>query len=94
MCVHLHLCLTLPFVSVCLVPCLGLGVFVCVCVCVCVCVYVCMFMCVRVCVSLCRFLDSVRSKVGYVFLTNDDLPNPWDTLPPYFSNLVTKLALC
>lgn len=23
-----------------------------------------------------------KRNAGYVYVTNDDLPNPWDTLPP------------
>ncbi len=31
-------------------------------------------------------------NTGWVYLTNDVLPNPWDTLPPYFETLVEHLA--
>jgi hypothetical protein len=31
---------------------------------------------------------SKQRNAGWVYVTNDDLPNPWDTLPsdPYWSN--------
>lgn len=29
---------------------------------------------------------------GWVFVTDDDLPNPWDTLPPYFESMAAYLA--
>ncbi len=35
--------------------------------------------------------QQARSAVGYIYVTNDDLPNPWDTLPSYFSNLLAAL---
>lgn len=35
---------------------------------------------------------SVEKNVGAVFLTNDALPNPWDTLPPYWDELVDQVA--
>lgn len=37
------------------------------------------------------YVASVRPDVEYVYLTNDDLPNPWDTLPPYFEDLLAAL---
>ena len=37
------------------------------------------------------FVASARAKVGFIYLTDDDLPNPWDTLPAYFSNLLGEL---
>jgi len=37
------------------------------------------------------WLQQARSAVGYIYVTNDDLPNPWDTLPSYFSNLLAAL---
>jgi hypothetical protein len=33
----------------------------------------------------------VRSHVGFMYVTNDDLPNPWDSLPPYFDALLGAL---
>ena len=38
-----------------------------------------------------NFIASARQTIGYIYLTNDDLPNPWDTLPSYFSTLLTDL---
>jgi hypothetical protein len=29
--------------------------------------------------------SSQNNNVGYVYVTDDGLPNPWDTLPSYFS---------
>ena len=37
------------------------------------------------------YVASVRADVEYVYLTDDDLPNPWDTLPTYFDALLTAL---
>lgn len=37
------------------------------------------------------YLASIRPDVAYVYLTDDDLPNPWDTLPSYFDALLTGL---
>ena len=37
------------------------------------------------------WMQQARSAVGYIYVTNDDLPNPWDTLPSYFSNLLAAL---
>jgi hypothetical protein len=28
---------------------------------------------------------------GWVYVTDDDLPNPWDSLPPWWSNLVERV---
>lgn len=40
-------------------------------------------------IMLPRLLDkAVASNVGLVYITNDRLPNPWDTLPSYWSALV------
>jgi hypothetical protein len=39
------------------------------------------------------FVAKARATVGYIYVTNDTLPNPWDTVPPYFSDLVAQLAL-
>jgi len=38
-----------------------------------------------------NFIASARQTIGYIYLTNDNLPNPWDTLPSYFSTLLTDL---
>src|SRR5438093_798989 len=37
------------------------------------------------------FLTSESSYVGYTYITNDNLPNPWDSVPPYFATLVADL---
>lgn len=37
------------------------------------------------------FVAGARAKVGFIYLTDDGLPNPWDKLPPYFSNLLGAL---
>jgi hypothetical protein len=37
------------------------------------------------------FVAQARQYVGYIYLQNDDLPNPWDTLPPYFGDLLAAL---
>jgi hypothetical protein len=37
------------------------------------------------------FVQEARKYVGYIYLQNDDLPNPWDTLPAYFGDLLAAL---
>ncbi len=37
------------------------------------------------------FVTGARADVGFIYLTSAMLPNPWDTLPPYFSGLLTAL---
>lgn len=37
------------------------------------------------------FVQEAAQHVGYVYLTNDDLSNPWDSLPPYFGDLLAAL---
>jgi hypothetical protein len=37
------------------------------------------------------WMQLARSCVGYIYVTNDDLPNPWDTLPSYFPSLLAAL---
>jgi hypothetical protein len=37
------------------------------------------------------FVASARKLVGFVYIQNDDLPNPWDTLPPFFGDLLAAL---
>ncbi len=37
------------------------------------------------------FLSSASNYVGYIDLTNDNLPNPYDSLPSYFGTLVADL---
>ena len=39
-----------------------------------------------------NFVASARAAVGYIFIQNDTVPNPWDTLPPYFKTLLSLLA--
>ena len=38
------------------------------------------------------FVAMAKSRVGYIFVQNDTMPNPWDTLPPYFDALLAALA--
>jgi hypothetical protein len=37
------------------------------------------------------FVAEARKLVGFVYIQNDDLPNPWDTLPPFFGDLLAAL---
>jgi hypothetical protein len=37
------------------------------------------------------FVKQARQYVEYIYLTNDDLPNPWDSLTSYFSDLLAAL---
>jgi hypothetical protein len=37
------------------------------------------------------FVASARQYVGYIYLQSDNLPNPWDSLPSYFSSLLAAL---
>ena len=37
------------------------------------------------------FVQSAKQYVGYIYLQNDTLPNPWDSVPPYLSDLVASL---
>jgi hypothetical protein len=37
------------------------------------------------------FVAGARANVGFIYLTDDTVPNPWDTLPSYFSNLLAEL---
>ncbi len=47
----------------------------------------------------CPSEDDMRSGVdravdrnfGWIYITNDDLPNPWDSLPAWWSNLVARV---
>ena len=36
-------------------------------------------------------MREARKYVGYIYLQNDDLPNPWDSLPSYFDDLLDAL---
>jgi hypothetical protein len=37
------------------------------------------------------FVRNARKSVQYIYLQNDNLPNPWDSLPGYFSDLLAAL---
>jgi hypothetical protein len=37
------------------------------------------------------FVQQAKAYVGYIYVTSDDLPNPWDTLTPYFADLLADL---
>jgi len=37
------------------------------------------------------YVINATKYVGYMYITNRNLPNPWDSLPSYFNDLVTKL---
>jgi hypothetical protein len=37
------------------------------------------------------YVRMARTHVGYVYINDDDLPNPWDSLPPYFTDLLAAL---
>ena len=37
------------------------------------------------------FVQSAKQYVGYIYLQSDNLPNPWDSVPPYLSELVGAL---
>jgi Spherulation-specific family 4 len=39
------------------------------------------------------FIARAKASVGYLYITGDSLPNPWDSVPPYFSELVAQLAI-
>ena len=34
----------------------------------------------------------MQRNVGWIYVTDDDLPNPWDTLPAYWTNLTALVA--
>ena len=38
------------------------------------------------------FVAGAAQRVGYMYITDDDLPNPYDSLPDYLSDLVSMLA--
>jgi hypothetical protein len=43
-------------------------------------------------VSMSRtFVTSARQHVCYIYMQDDTLPNPWDTLPSYFNDLLAAL---
>ena len=35
--------------------------------------------------------DAAKKGIGYLFITDDALPNPWDTLPPYWDEEVAAI---
>ena len=37
------------------------------------------------------YVKAAKALVGYIYITNDDLPNPWDSLPANFSDLLADL---
>lgn len=37
------------------------------------------------------FVQSAKQYVGYIYMQNDTLPNPWDSVPPYLSDLLGAL---
>jgi len=37
------------------------------------------------------YVKAAKAMVGYIYVTNDDLPNPWDSLPSYFADLLGDL---
>ena len=37
------------------------------------------------------FVQSAKQYVGYIYMQSDNLPNPWDSVPPYLSDLVGAL---
>lgn len=40
-----------------------------------------------------EYIDlAVERNIGYVYLTDDIMPNPWDTLPSFFDSLLTAMA--
>jgi hypothetical protein len=38
------------------------------------------------------YVNTAKQSVGWIYLTNDTLPNPWDSLSSYFSSLLDVLA--
>jgi hypothetical protein len=38
------------------------------------------------------FIQAAKPYVSYIYLTSDVLPNPWDSLPSYFGDLMAALA--
>ncbi|OIO14958.1 hypothetical protein AUJ73_01465 [Candidatus Gottesmanbacteria bacterium CG1_02_37_22] len=40
------------------------------------------------------YIDSALNRnIGYVYITNDSLPNPWDSLPPYWQNEIEYIKI-
>jgi hypothetical protein len=40
-----------------------------------------------------NFVNQAKSFVQYIYITNGNLPNPFDSLPPYFNDLIAALDL-
>lgn len=38
------------------------------------------------------FIKDISDSVGYVYMTNDVMPNPWDSLPVYFRGFVAQVG--
>lgn len=38
------------------------------------------------------FVQNAAAQFNWMYITNDNLPNPWDTLPPYFNTLVATIS--
>ncbi len=38
-----------------------------------------------------QWVEDASELVGWIYVTNDVLPNPWDSLPPYFDELASQL---
>jgi hypothetical protein len=39
-----------------------------------------------------NYVATTKQSIGFIYMTNDDLPNPWDSLPVYFPALLDELA--
>jgi hypothetical protein len=37
------------------------------------------------------FVANATQHVGYMYITDDDLPNPYDSLPDYLATLVSAI---
>ena len=37
------------------------------------------------------YVGAATNYVGYMYITNDEVPNPWDSLTPYFNELVASV---
>jgi hypothetical protein len=37
------------------------------------------------------YVKQAKAYVGYIYVTNDNLPNPWDSVPSYFADLLADL---
>jgi hypothetical protein len=38
------------------------------------------------------FIQTARQEVGYIYIQNENLLNPWDSVPSYFGSLLDALA--